>query len=171
MDFLGGHHGHTHGKHFARECSGLVMLWDKGGTYRRIFCTFSVVDTGESISGLWGCSCQRHHLTGNEAFGCGRFYIPVLQRERCSWIKGGICVEGKSQLLRILEVSYDQLLRLELVAVAGIASPDLLQSHFPGSGLALGCLGSSWIPFTAPRGFHCALKVFRMLVLCAGRGS
>ena len=33
------------------------------------------VDIGENVSGLGGCFCHRHSLTGNSAFECWRFSV------------------------------------------------------------------------------------------------
>lgn len=49
-------------------------------------------------------------------------------------------------------------MRLEFVVAPGIPTPELCQARFPGSRLALGCLCSSWTPFTAPRRLLLCLK-------------
>lgn len=65
-------------------------------------------------------------------------------------MKRDIWVEGKSQALRILEVSHDQLWRLVFVVAPGILTPELCKSLFPGSRLALKQLNS----------FHCPQEAF-----------
>lgn len=66
-----------------------------------------LVDVGENMSGLCGCSCQRHSLTRNYVFEYWRFYIPTAQTVLCCKGKGALGLtwtsgfKWKARFLRI----------------------------------------------------------------------